>query len=139
MYTGRTTVPALAVCAAMFWASGCGADRTAGPPPASTADALKEIAKVYEYLAHERQPPPSGLKDLEEYRDPALLNSWSKLESGEIVLVWRAGYAKAGAAAKKVLAYEKEAPTKGGAVLMQDGTVKEMTAAEFNAAPKAGR
>jgi hypothetical protein len=38
-----------------------------------------------------------------------------------------------------VLAYETEVPEKGGAVLMQDGTVKTMTADEFKSAPKAGK
>jgi hypothetical protein len=36
-----------------------------------------------------------------------------------------------------VVAYEKKVPTEGGHVLLQDGTVKQMTAAEFQSAPKA--
>ena len=38
---------------------------------------------------------------------------------------------------QKVLAYEKDVPQKGGAVVMADGTVKAMTPEEFQAAPKA--
>jgi hypothetical protein len=37
----------------------------------------------------------------------------------------------------EVIAYEKVAPTDGGYVLLTTGEVKEMTAAEFQAAPKA--
>jgi hypothetical protein len=37
------------------------------------------------------------------------------------------------------LAYEKATPTDGGYVLLSAGTVKKMTAAEFDTAPKAGK
>jgi hypothetical protein len=36
-----------------------------------------------------------------------------------------------------VLGYEKDAPTKGGLVLMGDASVREMSADEFKNAPKA--
>ena len=38
-----------------------------------------------------------------------------------------------------VVAYEKDAPTNGGYVLLSAGSVKKMTASEFAAAPKAGK
>ena len=40
---------------------------------------------------------------------------------------------------KEIVAHEKNAPAEGGYVLLQDGSVKTMTAAEFAAAPKAGK
>lgn len=43
-----------------------------------------------------------------------------------------------GAAAHKILAYEKGAPRQGGLVVYGDGTVKNLTASEFQTAPKAG-
>jgi prepilin-type processing-associated H-X9-DG protein len=36
-----------------------------------------------------------------------------------------------------ILAHEANAQTNGGIVLMADGSVRQMTAAEFQAAPKA--
>ena len=39
-------------------------------------------------------------------------------------------------ASKGLLAYEAAVPEKGGAVLLADGTITTMTAAEFAAAPK---
>ena len=48
--------------------------------------------------------------------------------------VWGAEYV---AGSKKVAAYEKKATTEGGWVLLQDGTLQEMTASELAAAPRA--
>ena len=51
------------------------------------------------------------------------------------------GYAMAqrmsASGADVVLAHEKKVPESGGYVLMQDGTVKEMSASEFGSAKKA--
>jgi hypothetical protein len=55
--------------------------------------------------------------------------------NNEIVYQWGARIDPAGG--ETVLAYEKKAPSEGGWVLMQDGTVKQITADEFKAAPKA--
>jgi hypothetical protein len=54
------------------------------------------------------------------------------LKQGKYVVVWGVKDKDSGT----VLAYEKDAPTKGGAVLMADGTVREMTADELKAAKK---
>lgn len=96
---------------------------------------MREIAEVYNYLRGEKLGAPASLKDLEPYID-TLGSAWAKLESGDIVLRYRVPFAASGSGAKSVLAYEKNVPTGGGAVLLRDGTVKEMTAAEFKAAPK---
>jgi hypothetical protein len=133
MLTARPRLAALALLAATACAPGCGSGSPAPPPPASAAEGLKEVAEVYRYLASEKKPPPAKFQDLEPYRD-TLQHSWDRLEKGELVLVWRVGYSTAAGAGKGVLGYEKDAPSKGGAVLLRDGTVKEMTAAEFQAA-----
>jgi hypothetical protein len=38
---------------------------------------------------------------------------------------------------EEVLAYQKEVPAQGGYVLLSAGTVKKMSASEFQSAPKA--
>lgn len=55
--------------------------------------------------------------------------------SGEYVVLWKVPISAAGAG--NVLAYPKEANTAGGSIVMQDGSVKQMTADEFKSAPKA--
>ena len=66
--------------------------------------------------------------------EPAFPEVVKLISGGQCVVVWGCGI-KSGSSA--VLAYGKDAETKGGPVLLQDGTVKSMTAAEFAAAPKA--
>ena len=51
-------------------------------------------------------------------------------------MLW-GGLAPWGAASTHVLAYERQGPEEGGAVLLQDGTIKQMTAAELQAALQA--
>ena len=129
-----TGLPACVAVAALL--AGC-SSRTGGPaPPPPPAEDLRELAGVYEYLAAQGKPPPKKLEDLREFGGGVLGAAWPKLESGDYVVFWGAGRAPGSSA---VLAYESKTPTDGGAVLLQDGTVTTMTAAEFQAARKAGR
>ena len=57
------------------------------------------------------------------------------VRSGDLVYLWGAGFAPGGT---KVVAFEKKAEAEGGLVLLQDGSVKHMTADELKAAPRAG-
>jgi len=60
--------------------------------------------------------------------------------TGDVVVVWgakMAGEGSSGSGTGEVIAYEKKVPTEGGFVLLTSGTVKQMTADEFKAAPKA--
>jgi hypothetical protein len=102
------------------------------------AHPLEEVGSVYKYIAAEKKPPPAKLADLESY-EPSLPTAWPKLQSGELVLFWGSGASKDPAAARTVLGYEKDVPSAGGKVLMQDGSVAPMSAAEFQSAPKAKR
>jgi hypothetical protein len=53
------------------------------------------------------------------------------VRDGAVVVLWIR--APSGGAGPRLLAYEKQVPEQGGAVLYQDGTIRQMTAAEFNA------
>jgi hypothetical protein len=58
--------------------------------------------------------------------------------SGAVDCAWGAGLKEGvAAAATKRLAWDKSAAEAGGWVLFQDGTIREVTAAEFAAAAKA--
>ena len=96
---------------------------------------FEELAELYRYRAQDGQPPPSRLADVDEH-EPALPISYDKLQRGEYVMFWGVGLVPG---SDVVLGYEKNAPQSGGLVLLQSGMVKTMTAAEFNAARKAGR
>ena len=94
------------------------------------------MAEVYRYIEYSKLPLPRKPEDFTDHWD-SLQAAFDRVKAGEIVVIWGVGRATGPGAGQQVLAYEKQAPTEGGAVLFRDGTVKQMTAAEFNAAPKA--
>ena len=93
---------------------------------------LEEFAQMLRTMAGDKQPPPGKMADLDT-AEPLLPQSAPAFRSGELVYVWGTTLSGGGA----VVAYEKKAETEGGWVLLQDGTVKQMKADEFKAAPKA--
>jgi hypothetical protein len=80
---------------------------------------------------------PSKAEDLKKFLGDSP-EAAKKLDSGELVFIYGANVKSMGTgAANTILGYEKDVPTKGGAVLMGDCTVKQMTVQEFGAAAKA--
>ena len=113
-------------------AAGCGKgenDTTLQPQKAH----LTGIHELYTLHVKKIQQPPTQLSDLtgEEFAG-AYPEAVRGLKEGTYVVVL--GVSDKGSGT--VLAYEKDAPTQGGVVLMADGTVKMMSAAEFQAAAK---
>jgi hypothetical protein len=130
MHSLRTALAFCVLFICLF--PGCGQRRP--PEPVRTAeDGLKELADMYRYLDYSKLPPPKKLDDLNDSFD-AIPNAYHRIKSDEIVVVWGVGFSKD---SEQVLAYDKKAPTDSGPVLLRNGTVKTMTAAEFKAAPKA--
>jgi hypothetical protein len=58
------------------------------------------------------------------------------LQNGNLVYIWGADLVSGG---RKIIAYDKAVETSGGWVLLEDGTVQEMTSEAFASAPKAGK
>lgn len=115
-------------------AAGCSDSKdTAGALAVEGKAALQEIADMLKSLADEGKKPPAKLAELAAV-EPMLPTAGAKVRSGEIVYVWGADLASGGT---QIIAYEKQAETEGGYVLLQDGTVKKMSASEFQSAPKA--
>jgi hypothetical protein len=106
------------------------------PPPPSAEDGLKELVGIYKYIEYSKLPIPSKPDDFNDYID-TMPNGLARIKQGDYVVAWGVGRSAAPGAANQILVYEKKAATEGGAVLLRDGTVKQMTAAEFAAAPKA--
>ena len=114
---------------------GCGGPATntaAGPSPQV---ALEELAEVIRSMDQMKQLKPSKLADLKRY-EPIAEIGIAALRDGSVIYLWGGGYKTGGTG---VVAYQTKAETEGGLVLLQDGTVKSMTTAEFAAAPKAGK
>jgi hypothetical protein len=116
-------------------AVGCGGSDPAKATVAGNKDALVEVGQMLKWLADEHKKPPAKLAEFNRV-EPLVPVASGMIRDGSVVYIWGTPYA---ADSQKVAAYEKKTPTDGGFVLLQDGTVKPMTAAEFGAAPKAGK
>jgi hypothetical protein len=114
--------------------SGCGSSpNTARALVEERKGALEELGLMLKTLAEEGRKPPERLAALGPV-EPMIPVAGPAIRNGTLIYFWGTPYAAGG---KQVVAYEKQATTDGGFVLFEDGTVKEMTTAEFQAAPKA--
>jgi hypothetical protein len=109
--------------------AGCGDSKNA-TVGSDAKDPLKDLGEMLKSLSEEKRKPPSKLSELESV-EPLIPLAGPKIRSGEIVYVWGTEYAAGG---NKIAAYEKKAATEGGWILLQNGTVKQVTVDEFNAA-----
>lgn len=127
----RRAVRMLALIA-LVAAAGCQGDR-------KTMNDLKVLGVAYHNYCDANVHGPASEKDLAPfYENDARLSE--ALRTGKYVFLWNVGardiVADSGLPST-VLAYEADAPTKGGYVLMADASVRSMTPEEFQAAPKA--
>ena len=113
--------------------AGCGSERTSGPSANPVKDALADLGEFLKQTANDKKKPPSKLSEMEPI-EPMIPNASVAIRMGSIVYYWGATYNADGT---KIVAHEKKAPTEGGLVLLENGTIKEQSAAEFAAAPKA--
>lgn len=114
-------------------AAGCGGGDAVKSADPTAKEKLDEVKAMLETVAADRQKPPSKMAEFGTV-EPMLPVAGEAIRKGDLVYVWGATLSPGGTG---VVAYEKNAPTEGGWVLIQDGTVKQMTAEEFQAAPKA--
>jgi len=122
------------VAAVVGLAAGCGGGSGSGVAiDAGGKPALEELGAMLKQLSDEGRKPPARPAELEAV-EPMIPVAGPAIRAGDIVYLWGAGYASGG---MQVVAYEKKAPTEGGYVLLQDGTVKSMTADEFKSSPQA--
>jgi hypothetical protein len=99
---------------------------------------LKQFAELYRNYSTKHKRGPKSLKEL-DVKGQGHPIAVEMLKSGELIVQWGAPLVPENETADAVLAYVKTVPEQGGNVLMQDGwTIKNMTADEFKAAPRAG-
>jgi hypothetical protein len=117
-------------------ALGCGSAKQTGDPETMRKQAeLGEIYDSYTMFAKKNQRPPKQISELMQKEYQAVYSvGLSALKSGQYVAVW--GVDVNGKDGGTVLAYEKNAAKEGGAVLMANGTIKQMTADELQSALK---
>jgi hypothetical protein len=125
----------LVVFAAMI-STGCSSSPTeSGSAPPTAADHLLEVAGLLRDHTVEFKKGPAKLSDMAK-NEPLYTRGYQAIKSGTVVVVWSVPMPMEGGG-EGVIAYEKKAESEGGAVLLQNGKVKSMTADEFRSAPKA--
>jgi hypothetical protein len=113
--------------------SGCKSRVSEDPAWLSKKGELTDIYDMYAMFVKKNQRPPQQAADLtgrgNEQISPAGVRA---LQKQDAVVFW--GVDISSKDSGKVLAYEKDAPSQGGAVLMADGTVRKMSAEDLKAA-----
>ncbi len=100
----------------------------------SLKPALQDFAQFLESIAGDGVKPPKKMSEFIPNEPMAPIAS-EYLQNGKLVYFWGAGLVKGG---QRIIAYDKSVESSSGWVLLEDGTVKEMTSEAFAAAPKAG-
>jgi hypothetical protein len=98
---------------------------------------LREVANLLILHSGQHNKGPAKAADLQKYEAGGPLG-FQAVKSGDIVIVWGATMPGEGdrTGTTAIVAYEKKTPTEGGLVLLHNGTIQEMTAEGFAAAPK---
>jgi hypothetical protein len=113
---------------------GCG-----NPNAVSSDDAMKPILQDFgQFLVstgYDGVKPPKKLQEFLPY-EPMAPMAAEPLKDGRLVYYWGAGLKTGGSA---IIAYEKDAESKGGWVLLEDNSVKKLTSEQFATASKAGK
>lgn len=133
--TTRRLLAGLVLFAAglVLFAAGCGSpEPSKGSGTPSGKEGLADLGELLKEFGEQKKRPPAKTADIEPV-EPLHQAAYVGLVRGDIVYVWGAPLS----GGSDVIAYEKQAESAGGWVLLQDGTVKEMTADEFRAAPRA--
>src|SRR5262245_10182135 len=127
---------AVALCSSLG-CSGKDSNGGTGGGDLKTTNDLKEIGLAIHQYNSDFTKAPTKADDIKKYLEPPTAEAvLARINSGEIVVIWGVSIAdmmKAGKTADVVLAHTRDAPTKGGQVLMGDTTVKKVTAEEFKA------
>jgi hypothetical protein len=130
---------ALALIAAPFALPGCGGGARTTVGTVDPDHDIKDIFRTYlTYYRMNNQKVPAKAADfsgksLETEHSTAI----ALVKSGKFVVVWGTPMtSKDGGDPGTVLVYEKDALTNGGKVMMADGNLKTMSAADLSAAVK---
>jgi hypothetical protein len=135
MIAGRLVCTACSLT--LFATAGC----SSRPDPAAEVysprgSELADVDAMYRAYLRERNQPPARLADLAAYQD-SHSNGFAAVQTGRCVVLWGAVPVAESADSAAALAYEKDAPQQGGLVLLRNGKLKRMSAAEADAAARA--
>lgn len=122
--------------------AGCGSSQPQVTEDQAVDLRLNEVAEIYRVYSVTFKKPPKSSSELVKVENVAP-SGMTPITSGQIEVFWGGeltdlGEEPSGPESDKILAFEKDVPTKGGKVLMLDRRIKTLTAEQFQSAPKAG-
>ena len=124
-------------------APGCGSSpEKAAAETSSEAQGLKQLGVMYKIVTERLKRPP---KDIGELRsaESQVPGGFSGIGESNVAIYFGVALPEpdaesAAGASETILAYDRMAPRQGGYALFLDGSVRRLSAEEFNAAKKAG-
>lgn len=135
----RMRSAAVAVALVALLAAGCGGAKgpkdpaTMGPKP---NDGLTDLKTLLDAVKAGQQKAPKSAAEMAAV-EPMFPAAGAFIQNGSIEYVWGATLASGPDAGKRMVGFETKAAKEGGFVLLQDGTVKQVSAAEFSSLEKA--
>jgi hypothetical protein len=133
-----TVIRLTALLGAACLLAGCSSGGGGGGPTEEGYTLLQEVNDLLRAAGATTGRPPGKLAELNPHQS-TYPRAYAAIKSGAVVVLWGTPFKGEGEVGKNevVVAYEKDAPTGGGYVLLSAGTVKKMSASEFQSAPKA--
>jgi hypothetical protein len=129
----------LAIGCMAFSTLACGAVGNAAARQKTMND-IKQVSLAYILFLEDKKAPPADEKDFTAFvsvKQPDAVAAWSNLQAAGYKVYWGVHPLKlTSGSSNTVLIYPGDAPAKGGIVGFADGSVRELNAAEFNAAAK---
>lgn len=134
----RTVVMSVAVALVLPVAAGCGGGvkKEAGQKGPAPNDGLIDLKTLLDAVKAGQQKAPKSAAEMAAI-EPLFPAAGAFIQNGSIEYVWGAKLADGPDAAKTIVAFEAKAAGEGGFVLLQDGTVKQVSPAEFAGMAKA--
>ncbi len=134
----RTVALVITVAVVLPLASGCGGGgkkegAQQGPAP---NDGLVDLKTLLDAVKAGQQKAPKSAAEMAAI-EPMFPAAGAFIQNGSIEYVWGAKLSDGPDAAKTVVGFEAKAAKEGGFILLQDGTVKQVSAAEFGGLTKA--
>jgi hypothetical protein len=135
MTVQKIVLKSLMFCVLALTLVGCGGG-TSSATSATNTETANDVAEMLLEYNEAKKAGPASLADLDKTDASATHPlGHAAVARQDFIVFWRTVINPSNA--EIVLAYEKDAGAKGGAVIMGDGKVKAMTADEFSAAKKA--
>lgn len=116
-----------------FGLTGCSkqaAKQSSAPQGPSINDGLTDLRDMLKEAAASNTAPPTSQEEMVAF-DAVHPVAGAFIQSEQIIYVWGSALKPNGGSAQKVVGYEPTCTTTGGQVLLENGDIKQVSAAEF--------